>query len=589
MYNLPMNLVLRSRKVLATICFSAALMSSVIVSLASTNPPSCTVFVPMRDGISLSTDLYFPTGQTELLSVILIRTPYGRTSLAGYGQYFSSHGYVVAVQDVRGRYDSEGEWVPFLNEGTDGYDTVEWLATQEWSTGRVGMYGGSYSAFAQFAAALLKPPHLLTIIPNISAGMPFDGFPYVGGALLLGSTLRWVDLMESAETPEEMARLSGEHLDIDWTRLLDTLPVVDLDQTVVGCEVDYWRDWVAHNAEDDYWESVCYLDDLSSLELPVFLQSGWFDPGSRGTLLAYLSLAESRNKAIKMVMGPWAHTDQSSPYVYGEFMGDEADIGLMDLYVQWFDYWLLGEKNNMLLEPLVQIFTIGSNEWIEGDEYPLASTHQIELQLGAASSSSSQEGCLNRVSEQQAGGSEFSVYEYDPGNPSPCFSEYLRTGIGEEYGRAIADRTDVVVFDTPPLEAPLTIAGPVSMTLYAESSCVDTDWCVTVCGITPTGDSYSVGMTWGVVRASLRDSRIEPALLMPGTVYEYEIDLSHTGFTLPTGDRLRVVVSSSAFPEFSRNLNTGLHSEITEEYVVAHQTVFHSDERPSRLVLWVAD
>lgn len=578
-----------TRRAIAVLCLFWVLVLVGRYSLGSMNSPLSTVDVPMRDGIALSTDLYFPSEQTKPSSVILIRTPYGRTSLAGYGRYFSAHGYVVAIQDVRGRYDSDGEWIPFLHEGADGYDAIEWLAAQAWSTGRIGMYGGSYSAFAQFAAALLKPPHLQTIIPNISAGMPFDGFPYVGGALLLGSAVRWVDLMESAKTPAQMAEVSGDHRALDWTSLLDSLPVVDLDRAILGSEIEYWRDWTTHNFDDAYWSPVSYLDELSSLELPVFLQSGWFDPGSRGTLLAYINLAKSRSEAIKMVMGPWAHTDQSSPYVYGDYMGDKADIELMSMYVEWFDHWLRSEKTDVLTEPLVQIFNIGENEWIEGDTYPLSSSWQEELALGGVSSPPSQELDLNLALQHQTSVAEYSSYSYDPGNPSPCFSEYLRTGMGEEYGRAVLERTDVLVFDTSPLASPLTIAGPVSVVLYAASSCSDTDWCVTVCGITPTGDSYPIGMTWGIVRASLRDSRAEPTLLEFGTVYEYQIDLSHTGFTLPAGDRLRAVVSSSSFPEFSRNLNTGSHSEMTAAYVVAHQKVFHSEEYPSRLVIWVAD
>ncbi|MBN1271603.1 MAG: CocE/NonD family hydrolase [Candidatus Aminicenantes bacterium] len=544
-----------------------------------------TVGIPMRDGIKLTTNLYFPRGEDGPFPVILMRTPYNKEILKGYGDYFSERGYVYAIQDVRGRFESQGKWEPFINEREDGYDSIEWLAAQEWSTGKIGMYGGSYSGVVQFAAAVLKPPHLITILPNITPAMPFENMPYEGGVLVMGGDIRWVNVVEKAKTVTDMQKIARETFTKDWNSLLNLLPVIDLDKKILEKETPYWRRWVKHNTNDSYWEKVNYLEELQDLDIPVFLQSGWYDPGNRGTKLAYFHLKQSKNKNIKMIIGPWEHTDQSSKYLYGQDLGDAADIGLMDLYLRWFDYWLKGEDNGIIEEPLVQVFNFGPNNWLKADAYPLPNTSFVKYHISSEKGANTSRGDGKLQLEISSSSREFDTYIYDPGDLSPCFIDFIKKRALANYKDLLVSRDDVLVYETAPFDQPLTIAGPISTVLYASSSAKDTDWCVTLYAVDREGEISPIGMTWGLLRARFRNSMSKPEFLEKDKVYKFIIDLSHTGYTFSQGERIRMEISSALFPEYSRNLNTGGHNEMETEYVSAAQKIYHSEEFPSHLLL----
>ncbi|MGD9345517.1 MAG: CocE/NonD family hydrolase [Candidatus Aminicenantes bacterium] len=560
-------------------------MVFIVIVFAMNNYAQETIKISMRDGIKLATDIHFPKDQIGPFPVILMRTPYNKAILQGYGDYFSKHGFVFAIQDVRGRFESEGDWEPFVNEREDGYDSIEWLAAQEWSTGKIGMYGGSYSGSVQFSAAILKPPHLVTLVPNITSAMPFNNMPYEGGVLAMGGDIRWIDIIENAKTAADMQKKAREVFTKDWNSLLNHLPVVDLDKIIVGQENPYWRQWIAHNTDDSYWENVRFLEEIKELDIPVFLQSGWFDPGNRGTKLAYLSLIQSKNKCIKMVMGPWAHTDQSSKYLYGQDLGEAADIGLMDLYLRWFDYWLKGKDNGIIDEPLVQVFNLGPNSWLEADTYPLPGTSFVRYYISSEKGANSSNGDGKLQIQKSSSTRQYDTYTYDPGNPSPCFIDYLKREALEQYKTLVGAREDILVYETASFEQPLTIAGPISAVLYASSSAKDTDWCVTLYLVNDDGEIGPIGMTWGVLRARFRNSMSVPKFLEKDKVYEFTIDLSHTGNTFQKGERIRMEISSASFPEYSRNLNTGGHNEMETEYISAVQKIFYSEEYPSHLLL----
>ncbi|UCC41278.1 MAG: CocE/NonD family hydrolase [Candidatus Aminicenantes bacterium] len=544
-----------------------------------------TVEIPMRDGIKLATDLYFPKSEDGSFPVILMRTPYNKVILKAYGVHFSRQGFVFAIQDVRGRFESQGDWEPFINEREDGYDSIEWLAAQDWSTGKIGMYGGSYSAFVQFAAAILKPPHLVTLIPNISSATPFDNMPYEGGVLVMGGNIRWVDIVENSKTLADMQKKAKEIFTKDWNSLLNFLPVIDLDKKILGKENSYWRRWVKHNTDDSYWKKVKYLKKLQELDIPVFLQSGWFDPGNRGTKLAYANLRQSKNKYIKMIMGPWTHTDQSSRYLYGQDLGEAADIGLVGMYIKWFDYWLKGKDNGIINEPLVQVFNFGPNDWLKADTYPLPDTPFVKYYISSEKGANTSRGDGRLQTQKSSSTRQYDTYTYDPGDPSPCFIDHLKKRKLESYKNLVNSREDILVYETAPFEQPLTIAGPISAVLYASSSAKDTDWCVTLYVVTEDGGISPMGMTWGVLRARYRNSMSTPEFMEKDKVYEFTIDLSHTGNTFSKGERIRMEISSASFPEYSRNLNTGGHNEMETEYVSAVQRIYHTKEYPSHLLL----
>lgn len=544
-----------------------------------------TVMIPMRDGVTLATDLYFPDEGEGPFPIILMRTPYNKEILQAYGEYFSIQGFLFATQDVRGRFQSQGNWEPFINEGEDGYDAIEWLAKQEYSTGKIGMYGGSYSGSVQFAAAILKPPHLVTIIPNVAPAIPFMNMPYEGGVLVMGASVRWIDIIENAKTHQQTAKKVQGAISGDWNRLLNVFPVIDLDKKIIGEKNSSWRNWVEHNYDDAYWEKVVYLEKLKELDIPVFLQSGWFDGGNRGVKLAYESLKQSKNRNIKMIVGPWEHTDQSSRYLFRMDMGDKADIGIMDIYIKWFDYWLKSKKNGITDEPMVQIFNIGRNQWFKANTYPLPNTSFTKFYFSSDKGANSSMGDGKLINEASGSKSKYDKYIYDPADPSPCFYSYLKSRATESYMKMLEIRKDILVYKSEPLEEALTIAGPIRAVINASSSAKDTDFGVQLTVESKDGGISPIGQTWGIIRARFRNSMKNPEFLEKDKVYEYTIDMSHAGYTFEKGEKIRVEVSSAFYPEYSRNLNTGGHNEMETEFVTAEQKVYHNGKYLSYIIL----
>jgi putative CocE/NonD family hydrolase len=571
---------------------AAALLAVSIACLACAQPSEPAMRplgIPMRDGVILSADLHLPDGPGPY-PVILLRTPYNRALLTDYGAYYSGYGYAVVVQDVRGRFGSEGRWQPFLNEGRDGYDTVEWIAAQQWSTGKVGMIGGSYSGSVQFAAAVERPPHLAAIVPNITPAMPFDGLPYQGGVLQLGWAVRWTDIMENARTGRDLAARLEAARSRDWTDELAALPVRGLDRRVIGKSVGYWADWLEHNSNDDYWAPVRYLEGLSDLDMPVLVQSGWFDPGTRGSKLAYRELEKGPGGSRRLIIGPWSHSDRGGRFLAGEDMGTAADIDLFAEYRAWFDHWLRGEQDSRQVGSSVDLYLMGSNRWLEGNSYPLEGTESVAFYLSEKDESvqSGADGALTR--EVPDGAAEVpDHYTYNPAEPTPSMYAAMKRGSFERYAGASLDRPDVLVYETAPFGEPLHLAGPIEAKLYAATSAVDTDWSLSLYAVAADGRPYPVGLTFGMLRARFRHSTSEPRLVEPGAVLEYTVDLGHTAITLPPGHRLRLEVASASFPEYSRNLNTGGHSELESDFVAAEQLVYRGSAYLSRVVLPVID
>lgn len=549
-----------------------------------------TEMIPMRDGIKLGTDLYFPDGDGPF-AVILIRTPYKKEMSEIDGRYYARRGYVTAVQDVRGRFSSEGEWEPMVNEADDGYDTIEWLAAREWSTGKVGMIGGSYLGMVQLQAASRRPPHLVTIIPNVPPPDPFFNIPYEYGLFFTFGALWWAEAVETEATADLSMKKIYDINRRDYEKTLARLPVIDLDKDIFGRENAYWRRWIEHNVNDRYWERANYLEKLKNIEIPVFLQSGWFDGDGIGSKLAYLALKESKSPFVKLVLGPWGHTDQASNASTGRDMGKEAEINLQGMYDRWFDTWLRGEKNGILDEPRVQMYAIGSRRWLTGDTYPLRGTEFRKLFISSRKGAVTLKGDGKLTWMEPEGGLEFDAYTYDPGDPTPAWQFRAKDGGKESYVKITNKRKDILVFESDSFTAPVNVVGPMSFKLYASSSARDTDWFVNVIAISDEDVPIPLGNPWGRggIRARFRNSSMMPELLEPDKVYEYTIDLWHTGITLGTGWRLRVEITSAYFPYFSRNLNTGGHNEMETHYVKARQRIYHSPEFPSHMILPVVE
>lgn len=569
------------------------------------------VRIAMRDGTHLAADLYRPDAEGRF-PIILSRTPYDRRLIEPQAEYYARRGYVFAAQDCRGRFASEGAWEPFVNEKADGYDTIEWLARQSWSSGKVGMIGGSYLGWVQWLATTQKPPHLATIIPNVAPPEPFYNIPYEHGVFFLFGAIWWADIVESTAGADLAGQLAafGRIGNKKYNQILRSLPVIDLDKTVLGRENRYWREWIAHSTDDAYWRRADFYDELKDADIPVFHQSGWFDGDGIGSKLNYQKMVSHGHRNQKLVLGPWGHTDTDSR-MFGEWdFGPQAIVDLQRQYLRWFDHWLKGIDNGIEREPLVSIFVMGSNRWLRDNVYPIAGTkfQKWYLTSGGKGNTSGGDGLLG--TDLPAASSPADQYSYDPGDPTPAVDVYpgeddeansttapsthpaaSRPRTTEEevklqkayHAKLTATRRDFLVYTSAPLEKPLTIAGPVSAVIYASSSAADTDWFVRLVEVNKDGQLWSRGE--GRLRASFRNSNQHPQPIKPGDIYEYHLDLWQTGTEVPAGSRLRVEVCSADFPLFSRNLNTGGHSETETRFVTARQTIYHDAGHPSHVLL----
>ena len=553
------------------------------------------VGVPMRDGIKLETDIYRPAG---IEKAPVVRTPYKKEMAELQARFYARRGYIAAIQDVRGRFGSPGVWEPFVNEAKDGYDTIEWLAKQPWSTGKVGMIGASYLGWVQWWAASQKPPHLVTIIPNVAPPDPFYNIPYEYGAFFLWGAIWWADVVAQEATADLSGVVMSRILEKKYSKLLRALPVIDLDKTVLGKENPYWRRWIEHNTNDSYWQRASFLDKLKEVRIPVFHQSGWFDGDGIGSKLNYSRMAEHRHPYQKLTLGPWGHTDRAMRRFGDRDFGAQAIVDLQHDYLRWFDYWLKGIDNGIAKEPLVNIFVMGSNKWLSGPSYPLPQTKPAKLYLSSGGQANTSKGDGRLTFDVPAAGGPVDRFVYDPGDPTPDPRMYEEPEEEEKKVKSVEERkkaveayhesvtsirNDVLVYSTDVLTKPLTFAGPVSAVLYAATSARDTDWFMYLVEVDKDGKTFTLGQ--GKIRARFRRSMSKPELLKPGKVYQYNIDLWQTGITIPAGSRLRVEVSSAAFPTFSRNLNTGGHNEKETRFLSGQQTIYHDRQYPSHIVL----
>jgi putative CocE/NonD family hydrolase len=562
------------------------------------------VMMPMRDGIKLATDIYRPDTSGKF-PVILVRTPYKKEMNELQARYYARRGYVFAVQDCRGRFKSEGTWTPFFAEPNDGYDAVEWLAAQPWSNGRVGMIGASYVGWVQWWAASEIPPHLVTIIPNVSPPDPYYNIPYEYGAFFMFGSIWWADVLEENASADITGQAMRDVWDKKYAKLLRQLPVIDLDKAVLGKENKYWREWIQHPDNDDYWAKASFLDRLEKLNIPVYNQSGWFDGDGIGSKLNYAAMAKYGHQNQKLILGPWGHTAQAMRTGPNNTdFGPNAIVDLETSYTRWLNRWLLGIPNGIEKEPLVSLFVMGADKWLYGDTYPLPQTVPTKLYLagGGSANSSSGNGALSFEPPTAAATDTFT---YDPGDPTPDPAFYVSErdtleGSPEDstrvvsvedaiakhtayYGRIDTDRHDILVYETPPLTDSITIAGPVSAVLYASTSAKDTDWFMRLSMVGPDGVVFP--LVHGVIRARYRESFSKPKLLKPGEICEYKLDMWQTGIMAPKGNKLRVEVASASFPTFSRNLNTGGHNETETKFESAKQTIYHDKDHASHVLL----
>jgi uncharacterized protein len=491
------------------------------------------VLVPMRDGVRLALDLYFPSSPSNGLPVVLERTPYNKAIFGPEAKFWTVRGYVYAVQDVRGRFRSEGRFEPWLREGPDGFDTIEWLARQPWCSGKVGTIGASYNAVVQWQAAVERPPHLAAMVVNVS---PADRHPYEQGVLNFMGFMQWLYIIRG-QKPEDSSPLTAleSFPPPAFEKALDDLPVAGQDLKVFGRVDEIWRRWCSEGPDSDYWKPIRYLSKMDRVTVPVLHQSGWFDGDGLGTKLNYLAMMKAGAKNQRLIIGPWGHTSTSTRKEGGRDFGEAALLDLEQEYADWFAHWLKGEAAPAG-DP-VKLFVMGENRWMTAASYPPPGQPKKYF-LGSDFALLPDRGDSRRGRDQ---------YVYDPDDPTPS-PVMLGPEWESHYGELLRERKDIMAYRSAPIQEPFKILGPMSAVIYVSSDAPGTDI---------------------FVRVSEEDSSHKHFLLAEGVSrvrfqgkkpVRVEVDLWHTAIRIAKGNRLVVDIASASFPVYARNLNTGENS-----------------------------
>ena len=544
--------------------------------------------VKMRDGITLAADIYRPR-EPGTFPVLLQRTPYSRQSAASMGYDLASHGYIVVLQDTRGRYDSGGEFYPFRFESQDGYDTVEWAAALNGSNGKVGMFGGSYVGATQMLAAMAKPPHLVTIFPYVTASEYYDGWTYQNGVLAQWFASSWASSLAVDTVRRKAAERARPK---DWVAQLpvESYPLI---RSPSSQEIaPYFRDWIQHERNDDYWRQWKISDHYHEMNVTALHAGGWHDLFLNGSIKNYMGMHEKGptpaiRSGQRLLIGPWAHASTSSEGKIGDVVfGKSAVLDMTGTALRWFDYTLKGAQNDFASESPVSIFVMGENVWRAEKEFPLARTRYEKYFLHSTRTAKSVAGD-GTLSLAAPGTEPTDSFEYDPANPVPTIGGRLCCGDAIPPGpfdqRPNESRNDVLVFSTPALDRDVEVTGFIKLELYASTSVKDTDFTALLVDVDPSG--YARFLTDGIVRARYRNVTDKPEEVVPGQVYKYELDLWATSNLFKTGHKIRLYISSSNFPRFNRNLNTGEPMFGSSRTVKAQQTIYHDSRRPSAIVL----
>jgi putative CocE/NonD family hydrolase len=539
----------------------------------------------MRDGVLLSSDIYRPAISDEKFPAIITRTPYMtvegfQKNFAREAEFFARNGYAYVVQDCRGKNDSEGEFHPFFDDPQDGFDTLNWCSKQEWSNGSFGTTGASYQAWNQWGTAALHPPGLQAMICTVSLPDPVINVPFQNGALVLWMS-EWMATVEGKRNTDTSIFASLKNY---WH-----LPLETLDQTF-GRKSKFWKNWIDHPSADDYWKKSFYQNKFGEIDVPVLHISGWYDDDLIGTHINYVGMkekspTEKSRKNQKLIIGPWPHHVNSSRTLGGMDFGEAALINLQKTKLDWFDHWLKGMDNGIIAEPSVEIFVMGKNTWKKTDTWPLKDTMYTKLYLHSDGRANTMYGDGKLTSSKPGGdGDFFDAYSYDPRNPCPnIFDTSITPAEGPFDQRSIERRDDVLVYSTDPMEKDLEVSGPVMVKLYAASSSKDTDFWAQLVDVFPNG--YSMHLTEGIIRGRYRKSLETPELLEPQKIYEFNIDLWIISNVFMKDHVIRLHVSSSSFPKYDRNPNTGHEFGRNSELLTAQQTIYHNAEYPSHVLL----
>ena len=546
------------------------------------------VSATMRDGVVLKADIYRPDGAGPF-PVLLTRTPYNKKTVREMAYRFAKAGYIVAAQDIRGRYESEGEFLPIHGFGSkdveDGFDTVAWAAELPDSTSQVGMFGSSYSAWTSWKAAASAPPALKCVYVSGMSLRHSDVEPIFRP----GRRLEW---SFATIGPDDRRRTAGapgpydveearELWKVERNKWLWVKPWSELSGELLPSMAARIQRILEHPGED-YHE---FAGIHRNIDVPVFNRTGWYDrfiPAvDHFVEMEKLAPSERARRSQRLVVGPWGHTNDLTR-AQGEFdFGEDAEWDNAAVGIGWFDHWLKSDDNGAAEEARVRLFITGENSWRGYDDWPIPGTRPVEFQLSSRGNANTPAGD-GTLSREPAGGARSDSFNYNPRDPVPSlFLEGCQDGPFDQ--KPLDHRRDVLVYQSAPLSARLTVVGSPSVKLHASTSAVDTDFTAKLVDVSPDGTARN--LCYGIVRARFRNGWENPRLLDPGEITEFTIELNPVGNTFLEGHRIRLDLSSSDFPNYDRNHNTGGNAYSESEMIVAHQEVHHSQQHPSTLRL----
>jgi len=523
--------------------------------------------VPMPDGVKLAAEVYRPDAPGKFPALLLLRYFRGGHQNAR-GEFFTKRGYAVALVDCRGRYDSEGTWVPYVNDPQDGYHAQQWLGSQPWCNGRIGTFGLSYNAFTSYMAAPLGSPHLKCIFARSGQQTNF-GHLYNDGVMQLNVIFEFGLHTKQGSQTQRIFPVDHPH----YRRL----PLIDAVDDFPN--VQHVKDWFKHSRYDDYWKAYGIKEKYSSITAPGYFITGWYDNLLRENWRNFTGFrqqggSEAARTGSKILVGNWAHG------------GSSGYPGLLELQLRWYDYWLKGIENGIDREPPIKLYVMGAETWRDEHEWPLARTQftRLFLQSGGGANSVRGDGALSRLPPAEDLAPDRFVY--DPEKPVHTLGGQISTHgdvRGAKDRRSVQERDDVLVYTTEPLAEDMEVTGPVEATLHIASSAVDTDFTATLSDVHP--DGAAIHICEGIRGVTFRESLEEPSPIEPGKVYELKIGLWETSMVFKRGHRIRLDVSSSNFPRYARNQNTGLPLGTSALVNKAQQTVYHDARHASCLIL----
>ncbi|MEP6492077.1 MAG: CocE/NonD family hydrolase [bacterium] len=590
------------RTLLATFSFAATISAQVAAGAPFPRPVGThevvierSVMVPMRDGVRLATDLYRPRDITGPLPTILMRTPYNKAGSAGPANYFASHGYAVAVQDVRGKFESQGEFRVYQGDMTDWSDAFDWVGAQPWSTKRIGTFGCSYLGEQQIVAAQQRHPFHIAAIAQAAGGnlgrvgrhRTFWG-SVEGGAAAVSINFGWMPVWASVD------KGSRPPPKVDVAPFMRTLPLIDMTERAGSPSWD-WRNFLQRSPDDPWWDKQGYLTADDSVSVAALHVSSWFDMAAEALEERAIFQKNGTNARARdgqyAIISPTTHCASeraSAQTMAGGLPVGDARLRYWDTYLAWFDHWLRANEHAIDSLPRIQYYVIGRNEWRTSDRWPVSGMHETPFYLHSDGKANSAKG-TGRLTLEAPTREPADTFTYDPANPVPsrggsiCCTGNPKDVPGSFDHADIEQRPDVLIYTGDALREGLELTGPIRAIVNLSSDALDTDVTVKLLDVFP--DGRAMNMVEGITRVRYRDGFDKPRMMEPGKVYEVPVDLHATSWYLPPGHRLRVDISSSNFPRFDRNLNTGGHNYDETTWRSAKNAVYHTQAQASRLIL----